>query len=74
MLKRLGAVCWWLGALLNAVAAGYVVHSAIVLFRSGALLAGEALAVGAFFLVLGVVLWAACFVLAGSFWRRPHLL
>lgn len=71
MIKRLALVVWWLGALAAGVAAactlfgvvGGVVHQQddfIAVFVAG------------FFVALTAALWAAAFVMGGSFWRPPR--
>jgi hypothetical protein len=64
--KRLGIVIWWLGALAGLTA---VVMTIAVAAGHGIMNAWP------FLIVVGwlmPVCWAACFVLAESFWRPPR--
>lgn len=72
MVKRLGLVAWWIGALLVGVAALCVVGGIIGAFISGR---DSLMALWVAFLLLFPIAgcWAVSFILGGSFWRPPSL-
>jgi quinol-cytochrome oxidoreductase complex cytochrome b subunit len=65
MRQRLGNVLWWIGALFII---GFAVGGVIGAIYEGSM--GNVLAafVGPIF---ALPCWAACYVVAGSFWRPP---
>lgn len=66
MRKRLGVVFWWIGALFIA---GFVVGG---LIGAAYERSPENALVGVLGLVCALPFWAACYVVAGSFWRPPN--
>lgn len=63
MLKRIGLVAWWFGALIGIVGAA-----------SGLLASGDRIPIIGVSLLFGTLpAWVLSFVLAGSFWKPPRL-
>lgn len=68
MRNRLGRVLWWLGAIVGGLL-GLTFLVVLVFGRPGA--AAESASILLLAPVCTVPAWAACYVVAGSFWKPP---
>jgi hypothetical protein len=65
MLKRLGLVAWWLGAIVLALTGAIAVYASISTGDSAYL------AIFVYAVIIALALWSLAFILGGSFWRPP---